>query len=139
MRLTRTLTIWYNVMVTVSAIYPRAGFVEICFEGEAERGFPNLVSHLQVIVDACHTHQCNYALCDYSAIDYHISSDILGEHLFAEGLQNTPFVKLAIIPPAATTAEQLPPHLENAARNRGVNLLFFLNRDEAVAWLLKNQ
>lgn len=115
----------------------RDGYIEVSLEGAST----GLHSRYREIHDrafaASLLHSCERILIDASRVAY--EPNVLLEHQTAMDLAQHcaahPFrVCIATIsPPQAYAANE---HLETAARNRGVNVEVFRDRDTALSWLL---
>lgn len=123
-------------MATIRQIIPGKNFIEVQFEGPVRKGFPDLPNNLAQVLAACQEHHCDKVLADYTQTDYVLDSDVLSEHLLAKNLAQKPLTTLrwAMIVPQNAQSDNF--HFVNAARNRGVQVKAFLDRGEAIAWLL---
>ena len=122
-------------MATIREIVPGERFLEVIVEGVALRGFPNLEKFLREIHVICQKHRCYQVLLNCAEVDYDFDSDVLAEHRFAEILSHDPSraIRWALIVPPTAKSDTF--HFVNAARNRGVQILAFFDREEAIAWL----
>ena len=125
-------------MSNIETIVPLDGYLEITYGGNVKRGFPEMHRIAQQILAACEKHQCWHILENYTDVDYEHGSDILAEHRLAEMLTQPEFAAIEwalLLPKSSHNTET---HLENAAQNRGVRLRTFLNRHEAIKWLIND-
>ena len=125
-------------MSDIEKIVPHGTYIEVIFTGEIRRGFPDASRNNQMVLDVCSEHNCTRVLEDYTKVDYQLGSDVLGEHRLAEALSSP---ELRAIKWAQIMAEPNGSGfslLENVAANRGLRLCSFLDRDEAIAWLLED-
>ena len=123
-------------MTQIEQIVVHDGFLEVIFKGASHKGFPDRDALLDQILAASEEHDCQRVMENLLEVDYAVASDVLAEHELAEYLTQPRFraIKWAYLLPK--TAPSTYTHVETAAVNRGVRLRAFLDRDEAIVWLL---
>jgi len=123
-------------MAEIVSINPFDEYIEAIVTGVAYRGFPYFEKRTVEVLAALKQYDCNKVLYNFAKVNYEMYSDILAEHKLAQLMTRPEYrvITWAFVLPSMTKSDKS--HLENAAVNRSVRLRTFIDRDEAIHWLI---